>query len=218
MATKVKSKVEEYKINIYDMNAKKIDTLDLDKRIFDGKVNTALLHQVMVMYAACSRKGTASTKTRSEVRGGGRKPWRQKGTGRARFGSIRNPIWRGGGVAFGPHHRDYSYSLPRKIRLTAVKSMLNSKLKDKLLLVIDEIKLDESKTKRIKGILDKFKVGNKVLIISDKLNDDIKRASRNLKNVKVMEPETLCSDDLLRYQHLLITKVALQKLTKRLLQ
>jgi len=217
MPTKTKAKTLEHKIDIYDTNKKKLETIDLDKKVFDGKVNTALLHQAMVMYDARKRQGNASTKIRSEVRGGGKKPWRQKGTGRARFGSSRNPIWRGGGVAFGPQPRDYSYSIPRKMRLSAIKSALNAKFKDKEILVIDDIKLAEPKTKKVRAILNKLSVEGKILLVTEKVDDTLKRASRNLKGVRLTHPETICSDDLIRYTHLVITKKALQKLTKRVL-
>lgn len=219
MVKKTKTKTQtEYKIDVYDMNAKKVDTLELDKKIFDGSVNAALLHDAIVMYEARKRKGCASTKNRSEVSGGGKKPWRQKGTGRARFGSTRNPIWRHGGVAFGPKPRDFSYSMPQRTLSVALRSALNAKLRDKLLFALEDIKLDEPKTKKMRAVLDKFKVDARALVVADKLDENVKRASQNLKDVKLISPEMVCSDDILRYRYLLITKSALQKLTKRLVK
>jgi len=212
----VKPKTKEYKIDVFDTNGKKVDKFELHKKIFDGKVNTALLHEATVMYAACRRQGTASTKTRAEVRGGGKKPWRQKGTGRARFGSIRNPVWRGGGVAFGPRPRDYSYEMSKKARVNAVKSALNAKLEDKQFLIVDDIKIDEPKTKKLVSVLGKFKINGKTLLVVDKMEENMKRASRNLKALKVMQHFDVCSDDILRHEYFLVTKSALQKLTKRL--
>jgi len=212
----VKPKTKEYKMDVHDANGKKVDKFELNKKIFDGEVNTALLHEATIMYAACRRQGTASTKTRAEVRGGGKKPWRQKGTGRARFGSIRNPVWRGGGIAFGPRPRDYSYEMPKKARLNAVKSALNAKLEDKQFVVVDDIKIDEPKTKKLVSVLKKFKINGKTLLVVDKVEENIKRASRNLKALKVMQHLDVCSDDILRHEYFLVTKSALQKLTKRL--
>lgn len=216
MTTKSKVKAQEYKLDVYDAKGKKLEKIELNKKVFDGEVNVALLHNASVMYAASRRDGNASTKTRAEVRGGGKKPWRQKGTGRARFGSIRNPIWRGGGIAFGPKPRDFSYTLPQKARLQALRSALNAKLEDKQFFVLDEIKLEEPKTKRLRTILDKFKIEKGALIVLDNPDKNIKRAVRNLQAVKVKRPEEVCSDDILRCGHILLTKGALQKLTKRL--
>ena len=216
MTTRHKSKIQEYIVDVLDESGKKIDKLELNKKIFDGRFNTALLHDALLMYGACKRQGNASTKNRGEVRGGGKKPWRQKGTGRARFGSIRNPIWRGGGVAFGPRPRSFSYSMPQKTRLKAVQSALNIKLADKQFFVVDAIKLDEPKTKKLVQILNKLKISGKTLIISDKLDNNIKTAARNLNTVKIVKAENVSSDDILRHERLLLTKGAVLKLTKRL--
>jgi large subunit ribosomal protein L4 len=216
MQTKAKTKTADRTVAVYDMHAKKIDTVELDKQLFDGKVNSALLHQAVVMYAANRRRGTADTKTRAEVRGGGKKPWRQKGTGRARFGSIRNPIWRGGGVAFGPHQRDYSYHISRRARRVAVVSALNAKLNDKALYILDELKLEAPKTKKLAAFFTKLKIEPNAALVTDKLDDTIKRASQNLKHVKLLSPEKVCSDDILRHHCMVITKTALNKLVRRL--
>jgi len=216
MTTKPKSKIQEYKVDVLDASGKKIDKLELNKKIFDGRSNTALLHEALLMYSSCKRQGNASTKSRSEVRGGGKKPWRQKGTGRARFGSIRNPIWKGGGIAFGPRPRNFSYSMPQKTRLKAVQAALNAKLADKQFFVADTIKIDEPKTKKMVQLLNKLKISGKTLIISDNLDNNIKTAARNLNTVKVVQAETVSSDDILRHEHVLLTKGAVQQITKRL--
>jgi len=216
MTTKPRSKIQEYKVDVLDESGKKIDTLELNKKIFDGRSNAALLHNALLMYSACKRQGNASTKNRREVSGGGKKPWRQKGTGRARFGSSRNPIWRGGGVAFGPRPRSFSYSMPQKTRLKAVQSALNVKLVDKQFFVVDAIKIDEPKTKKMVQLLYKLKISGKTLIISDKLDNNIIIAARNLATVKIVKAENVSSDDILRHEHVLLTKGAVLKLTKRL--
>ena len=135
------------KLDVVNQKGKVVRTLELDQKVFDGKINMSLLHQAVVTYLANQRKGLASTKTRGEVRGGGRKPWRQKGTGRARVGSIRSPLWKGGGATFGPKPRDYSQKMPQRMKALALKSALNAKLNDKELMVIDDIKLRSHKTK-----------------------------------------------------------------------
>ncbi|PIU42399.1 MAG: 50S ribosomal protein L4 [Candidatus Omnitrophica bacterium CG07_land_8_20_14_0_80_42_15] len=210
-----KTKPQEYKVDVYDTKGKKLETLDLDKRVFNGEVNTTLMHQAVVMYAACKRQGNADTKVRSEVRGGGKKPWRQKGTGRARAGTIRSPLWRHGGIVFGPHPRDYSYAIPHQMRLAAVKFALNSKLGDERFKIIDELKLDEPKTKKMKEVLRKLKADGRTLIIIEKLDENVRRAARNLESVLMRSPLDVSCDDILRCEHLLMTKDALHKLIKR---
>jgi len=168
------------------------------------------------MYSANKRAGCAATKTRAYVRGGGKKPWRQKGTGRARVSSIRNPIWRGGGVAFGPQPRDYSYSMPDKTKKLAIKSGLNSKLADEKLRIVEKIELKEPKTKLFKSILKSLKIKKSALLVLDKVTDDIKKASRNIPKVTVTNTESLNAMDILRHEELVITEAALRKLQKRI--
>ena len=146
---------------LYSVNGKEIEKISLKEEIFDGEINTALLHQAVVMYEANKRQGTVSTKDRSQVRGGGTKPWRQKGTGRARAGSIRSPLWRHGGVTFGPTPRNYSYSLPKKIRLGALKSSINAKINSQDFILIKEVGVGESKTKEFKKLLESLKIKEK---------------------------------------------------------
>ncbi len=204
--------------SLYDSEGKKVGKVDLDKAIFGGKVNTALLRQAMQMYASNKRSGCASTKTRKDVRGGGKKPWRQKGTGRARASTIRSPIWKGGGVVFGPHPRDYSYKLPKKIRTLAVISALNTKLNNNQLVVMKEIKLDQPKTKKVASILSKLKALDRPLIISDDSDSNLIRASRNIPGLAIKRPADCSTYDILRHHKLIIAEGDLKKLTLRLSQ
>ena len=206
---KKQTKVELNKVPFFSPNGKKMDTLELNKDVFTGKVNEALLYQAVRMYRANTRRGTASTKTRGDVRGGGKKPWKQKGTGRARFGSIRNPLWRGGGIAFGPHPRDFSYTLPKKIRRKAFLSSLNAKLKDGELLVIEEIVLENSKTKNIVKLLKGLKVPAKVLFLVANFPKDLYLAARNIKKVTVKKINDATALDVLSNDHVVIVKEAL---------
>jgi large subunit ribosomal protein L4 len=220
---KIETTVPVY--NFHD--AKELKKLDLPEKIFDGKVNTALLHQVSVMYQANKRAGTASTKTRGEVSGGGKKPWRQKGTGRARVGSSRNPLWKGGGTVFGPHPRDYSYTLPRKIKRLAVKSALNGKLRDCELFLVDEVKLPAPKTKVFVSALKKFlKTAARVdfkkskdittLLIMAEPDENFKMASRNVDYVLLTDSNNFTARDLLLYKNLIVSEPALKKICKRI--
>ena len=195
---------------------KKTEKQEAPSGIFDGKVNKAVLYQVITMYQANKRQGTHSTKTREQVSGGGRKPWRQKGTGRARAGSNRSPLWRGGGTIFGPHPRDYSYTVPQKIRIEALKSSLNSKYNDKSLTVVESVTVDKPKTKEFKKLLDSLKIENKVLFVLDKIEADVKLASRNLKGVELKTAQDINALDVLSFDRLVVTKPALSILTKRL--
>lgn len=188
----------------------------LDPNIFNGKVNKAVLYQVIKMYEANKRRGTASTKTRAAVSGGGRKPWRQKGTGRARAGSIRSPLWKGGGVVFGPHPRNYSYSVPQKIRREALRASLNSKYNENAMLVLDELKVDKPKTKEFKKILNSLKLNEKALFVLDKIDDNLKLASRNLKEVALKRADDLNALDVLNFKKLVLTKAALAIIEKKL--
>ena len=190
---------------------------DLDQKVFDGKVNKAVLYQALRMYQANKRQGNASTKTRANVSGGGRKPWRQKGTGRARVGSIRSPLWKGGGVVFGPHPRDYSYTLPKKIRDEALRASLNAKNNDKRLFVVDSLNLEKPKTKEFKKIVSSLKLNQKALFVSDKFDENLKLASRNLREVGLKRAEDLNALDVLSFNALVLTKPALSILTRRIL-
>lgn len=203
-------------IPIVNSKGEEIEKFVLDKELFTGEVNKAILYQAMLMYNSNQRQGTASTKTRGDVSGGGKKPWRQKGTGRARAGSTRSPLWRGGGVVFGPHPRDFHYDIPKKIKRLALLSSLNSKFIEDKLLGIDSIKIDEPKTKKFKSIMVALKLKGKSLFILDEIDERIKRASRNLKEVLVKNYKDFNMVDVLSNDNVVITKIALEKLPERL--
>jgi len=202
---------------IYNTEGKEIDTLKLDQGIFDGKVNSDVMHQAVLAYRANQRRGLASTKTMGEVSGGGRKPWRQKGTGRARAGSIRSPLWRHGGVIFAPHPRDFSFTLPEKIRKLALRSSLNAKMNEDNLILLDDIKMDEAKTKEAARLLSNLKIkGAKALLLLDKPDKNIKLASRNIGSLTVNRAQDTNVYEVLSVNKIIITKEALRELTNRL--
>ena len=186
--------------------------------ILDGEVNKAVLYQAVRMYQANQRQGTADTKTREQVRGGGRKPWKQKGTGRARVGSSRSPLWKGGGTIFGPHPRDYYYTLPQKIRSEALRSSLNAKNNDKELLVIDAVVVDKPKTKEFNKVMSSLKIAldTKTLFVLDKIDENLRLSSRNIGTVVLKRAEDLNAMDVLNVKKLVLTKTALSIITKRL--
>ena len=187
----------------------------LNEAIFGAKTRAHLLHQAVVMQLANRRAGTAATKSKGFVRGGGKKPWRQKGTGRARAGSIRSPIWVGGGTTFGPQPRDYSYRMPRTARREALLSALSLKNRDGKIVVVDRFDLDQAKTKLMVQALAELKVESALIIIAQS-DAKIERSARNLPKVKVLRVEGLNVYDLLRYEHLILTDVALKLLEERL--
>jgi large subunit ribosomal protein L4 len=205
------------KIDVFDLEAKVVEKIELDKKIFDGKINDFLMHQAVVTYLANQRKGCASTKTRGEVRGGGRKPWRQKGTGRARVGSIRSPLWRGGGVVFGPKPRKFYKELPKRMKILALKSALNAKLQDNELMVIKELKVSSYKTKEFFKIVKNLKLnGEKVKFVVENLDKNIKLSSRNLEKVEVEIADNLNTYTALDCKKLIFTKEALKKVGERI--
>lgn len=215
--------MEAITLPIYNTEGKEVDKINLEPRVFDGEVNQNVLYQVVLMYQSNKRKGLASTKTRGEVRGGGRKPWRQKGTGRARVGSIRSPLWRGGGVVFGPHPRDYHYCLPHKIKILGLKTSLNAKLKENSIFVLDKIKLEQAKTKEIIKILSALsfltpliKKKQNILLLLEKIEDNLKKASGNLKFLKINLAKDTNALQVLKARGLIVTKDALQDLTERI--
>lgn len=187
----------------------------LNEAIFGAKTRAHLLHQAVLMQLANRRAGTAATKSKGFVRGGGKKPWRQKGTGRARAGSIRSPIWVGGGTTFGPQPRDYSYRMPRTARREALLSALSLKNRDGKIVVVDRFDLDQAKTKLMVQALAELKVESALIIIAQS-DAKIERSARNLPKVKVLRVEGLNVYDLLRYEHLILTDVALKLLEERL--
>ncbi|MCK4648831.1 50S ribosomal protein L4 [bacterium] len=204
------------KLDLHNIEGKRIGELSLSSKVFGTKVNEALLYEVVRRGLASRRRGTASTKERSQVRGGGRKPWRQKGTGRARAGSIRSPIWKGGGTTFGPHPRDYSYSLSKKARRKSLRCALSAKFKEKKILILDRMDLKEAKTKRMVNILTKLRSGKTPLLIVEEKNEMVRRSARNIEGVKVLSPNSLNVYDLLNHDRLILTKEALTRLEENL--
>jgi large subunit ribosomal protein L4 len=188
---------------------------ELKEQIFGIKTRPHLLHQTVVMQLNNRRSGTAATKSKGFVRGGGKKPWRQKGTGRARAGSIRSPIWVGGGTIFGPQPRDYSFRMPRKARKEALLSALSLKNRDGKIIVVDKLELEEAKTKLMVKALAELKVTSALIVISQP-DATIERSSRNIPAVKVLRVEGLNVYDLVRYEHLILTEGALKLLEERL--
>lgn len=194
-----------------------VDRVELDPQVFDGQINEALIHQAVVIYLNNQRKGLASTKTRGEVKGGGRKPWRQKGVGRARVGSIRSPLWRKGGVVFGPHPRQYYKDFPKRMRILALKSALNAKLRDKEIMILEDIKMDTHKTKEFFQILKNLKlVGEKIRLVVEKIDRNLKLASRNVEKVSVEPMATLTTYTSLDCKKLVFTRSALIGLQERI--
>ncbi len=201
------------KVAVYNMSGKKTGEIELNDSVFGVEVNEAVLHQAVVMQQANQRLGTASTKTKGLVRGGGRKPWRQKGTGRARSGSIRSPLWVGGGTVFGPLPRSYAFSMPRKARRLAIKSALSAKVQAGELLVMEDISFKEPKTKSVVKMLDDLKVGDdKALIIMDEVSENVEKSARNIPGVKSINSLGLNVLDLLYHDKILITKDAVSKI------
>jgi large subunit ribosomal protein L4 len=200
------------KIVVYDIAGSKTGEMELNDNVFGVEVNEALLHQAVVMQLANQRLGTAATKTRGLVRGGGKKPWRQKGTGRARAGSTRSPIWVGGGTVFGPQPRSYAFSMPRKARRSALKSALSAKVQAGELLVMEDINFSEAKTKSVVKMLNDLKVNeSKALIITADTNENVEKSSRNIPGVKSITSQGLNVYDLLYHDKVLITKDAVSK-------
>ncbi len=183
--------------------------------IFGVQIRLHLLHQMVIMQLNNRRSGTASTKTRGLVRGSGRKPWRQKGTGRARVGSVRSPIWIGGGTVFGPQPRDYSYRLPKKARREALLSALSLRRRDEKIIVVDKLELAEAKTKLMREVLENLGVKSALIIIPEP-DEKVVRSARNLGSVKVLRAEGLNVYDILRYEHLVLTEQALSVIEERL--
>ena len=199
------------KMQILNTNGEKVSDINLNKEIWDIEPNDAVLYDALRLARHHSRQGTADTKTRSEVSGGGRKPWRQKGTGRARQGSTRAPHWPGGGVVFGPHPRSYAIKMNRKERRLALKSALAYKAIESKLIVIDKLEVS-NKTKDFKAILNNLKIDKKVLFVVDELNDDVILSSRNLNNVLLLTVEELNVYDIVCADTLVITEKAVKQL------
>ena len=200
------------KIDVYNMQGKKVSDLELNDKVFGIEPNEAIVHSVLVNYLANQRQGTQSTKTRAEVRGGGKKPWRQKGTGRARQGSIRAPQWIKGGIALGPKPRSYKYTVNKKERRLAIKSILSSKVLEKELTVVDKLELKEIKTKSMVKALADLKVSGKTLIVLPENNKNVLMSSRNIEGVKTIVANNINIFDLLKYTNLILSVDTVKKL------
>ena len=200
------------KVDVYDMKGKKVSDVELAESVFGIEPNEAIVHSVLVNYLANQRQGTQSTKTRAEVRGGGKKPWRQKGTGRARQGSIRAPQWIKGGIALGPKPRKYTYKINKKEKRLAIKSVLSSKVLENQLVVIDELPFKDIKTKQMVSALEKNKVEGKTLIMLPEKNEAVQKSARNIEGVKTTLVNTINVYDLLKYNKLVITLDTVKKL------
>lgn len=202
------------KVDVFNTSAKKVDTMELSDAVFGQEYNEALVHQVVVAQMANKRQGNKSTLTRSEVRGGGIKPWRQKGTGRARQGSIRSPQWTGGGVVFAPKQRDFSQKINKKMKFAATVSALSAKVADGDFIVLDELKLKEAKTKLMAAILKNFEIESKVLLVVSENDESILRASANIQNLTVINADLVNVYDLAANAKCIVTKAAVEKLEK----
>jgi large subunit ribosomal protein L4 len=203
------------KVKFYNLNKKGVGEMELSDSVFDATVNESLLYDVLKAQLASQRKGTASAQTRAEVSATKRKLYKQKGTGSARHGSKRAPVFVGGGTAHGPKPRDFGYRPPRKMRLGALKGALSLKLREGQLLVVADFELDEVKTKKLAAVLDKLEVNRSALIVDGKENEKLRLSARNLQNHSVLPPEGVNLYDLLRHEHLVLTQTAVQALEAR---
>jgi len=204
-------------VDVINQKGEKVDSIELDDVIFGAEIKDVLVQRVVVWQLAKRRAGTAATKTRGQVRGGGKKPWRQKGTGRARAGTNRSPVWTGGGTVFGPHPRSYDFSLPKKVRKAALRSVLTSKLKENQLTVMDKIELDAPKTRLFAQLLqDMGLTGRKALFVLPEKDETIHRSSRNLHRIMVLPTEGLNVYDLLRFERIVLLQEAVPRIHERL--
>ncbi|WP_425805415.1 50S ribosomal protein L4 [Desulfitobacterium sp. Sab5] len=199
------------KVQVVNMQGSPVGEIELNEYVFGIEPNTYVLHSAVVSQLASLRRGTHSTLLRGEVRGGGRKPWRQKGTGRARAGSIRSPLFRGGAVLFGPKPRDYGFSLPKKVRRLALRSALSSKVNEQKLIVLEDLSLNEAKTREMVKVLKALQADKKALIVTDELNDTVERSARNICGVKATPVEGMNVYDLLQHDVVVMTKAAVAK-------
>jgi large subunit ribosomal protein L4 len=203
-------------VNIIDLNNSPVGSIELSDEVFGAEVNEALLYEAVRQYTAARRSGTAATKTRHEVSGSGKKLWKQKGTGRARMGSIRSPLWRHGGTTHGPQPRSYEYKLPRKMLLGALRSALSAKLRDGELRIVREFSLADHKTKNFISVLASLDAKKSVLLVEAGENENLARASSNLKTVKLVPTKEVTVYDLLKFQEVLLTESAARKLSEGL--
>ena len=194
-------------VSVYNMEGKEVGTMELNDAVFGVEINDHLVHLAVVRQLANNRQGTQKAKTRSEVSGGGRKPWRQKGTGHARQGSTRAPQWTGGGIVFAPTPRDYTIRLNKKEKRAALKSALTSRVLENKFIVVDELKLDEIKTKKFQNVLNNLKV-NKALVVVDENSDNVVKSAKNIQSVKTAYVNTINVYDILKYNTVVATKTA----------
>ena len=202
--------------DVFDIEKKKVAQVELNDAVFGAEVNEATIHDVVKMQLASRRSGTSATKGRSDVRGGGKKPWRQKGAGRARSGTSRSPIWRGGGIVFGPQPRDYSYSVPKKVRKNALISALSMKVKEEKMTILRDFPMEKISTKAFQKVVELFGL-KKALFIVDQDNLMLMKSSRNIKSVKMIRSEGINVYDLLKYEHLVLLEPSIKKIEGALL-
>lgn len=202
--------------DVFDIEKKKVSRVELSDEVFGAQPNEAVIYDVIKMQLAARRAGTASTKTRSDVSGGGKKPWRQKGTGRARAGTSRSPLWRSGGVVFGPHPRDYSYSVPKKMRKQALISALSLKARENKILVIKDFPMDEISTKKFQDVVELFEL-SKALFVLAEADEKLQKSSRNIRNIKMIRSEGINVYDILKHEHLVLLEPSIKKIEGALL-
>ena len=198
-------------VTVYNIEGKKVGTLELNDAVFGVEINDHLVHMAVVQQLANKRQGTQSAKTRAEVSGGGRKPWRQKGTGHARQGSTRSPQWKGGGVVFAPKPRDYSFKMNKKEKALAIKSALTSRVNEAKFFVLDDLSFDEIKTKKMKAVLDNLKL-EKALVVLDKKDENVLLSARNLPKVRTVVSNSINVYDILKYDTMVLTKGAVAQI------
>ncbi|MGV8154038.1 MAG: 50S ribosomal protein L4 [Alkaliphilus sp.] len=199
------------KIAVYNISGEQVSEMELSENIFGAKINEHVLYEVVKNQLANKRQGTQSAKTRSEVRGGGRKPWKQKGTGRARHGTIRSPLWTGGGVVFAPKPRDYSYTIPKKIKRLALKSALSAKVTNNEMIILEDLSFDAPRTKDMVNILKNLGIKRKALIVMSEKDDMVIRSANNIPGVVTALANTINVYDILKYDNFIITKAAVEK-------
>lgn len=200
------------KVDVYNIEGQKVGDMDLNENIFAVEVNKVAMHSAVVNILANARQGTQSTKTKSEVRGGGKKPWRQKGTGRARHGSIRSAQWVGGGVVLGPKPRSYSYTLPKKVKRLALKSALTTKVLENDIIVLDDLNLEAIKTKEMVKVLNNLNVDSSALVVMSEVNKNVVLSARNIEKVKTATTNSINTYDILKYKKFIVTKDAVSKI------
>lgn len=203
-------------MQVYNINKEKVGDVELNDALFGVEVNAHLLHDIVQMQRANRRAGNACTKTRSDVSGSGKKPWKQKGTGRARSGNRRSPLWRGGGTVFGPTPRSYGYKMPRKVRQLGLRMALSSRLSDNLMLVLDNFTMDEIKTKKFLSVMDAFAIDNALIVTPERI-DALERSSRNVPGFKVLPAAGLNVYDILLHKHIILLQPSIGQLEARLL-